>query len=164
MQIVLLLRLVPLLPFNMLNYLLSVTPIGIGEYMMASWLGMMVIVQQILQFFECFSAFSQYFFHLREVHSCLILWSYFLLDQNYYEKLANIFHSENVNKCCWESSSQSLFFTQCNSLLERLPSFGIIEYQLTKAQFYEKDNWLQLGIFFMLVLENPFAHRYWFGA
>jgi len=41
-QIVLLLRLVPLLPFNMLNYLLSVTPVGIGEYMLASWLGMMV--------------------------------------------------------------------------------------------------------------------------
>lgn len=41
-QIVLLLRLVPFLPFNMLNYLLSVTPVGIGEYMMASWLGMMV--------------------------------------------------------------------------------------------------------------------------
>lgn len=41
-QIVLLLRLVPLLPFNMLNYLLSVTPVGVGEYMLASWLGMMV--------------------------------------------------------------------------------------------------------------------------
>ncbi|URE30435.1 SNARE associated Golgi protein [Musa troglodytarum] len=42
-KIVLLLRLTPLLPFNMLNYLLSVTPIGIGEYMMASCLGMMPI-------------------------------------------------------------------------------------------------------------------------
>ncbi|XP_077240645.1 uncharacterized protein LOC143881457 isoform X1 [Tasmannia lanceolata] len=42
-KIVLLLRLVPLLPFNMLNYLLSVTPVGIGEYMVASWLGMMPI-------------------------------------------------------------------------------------------------------------------------
>ncbi|MQL73790.1 hypothetical protein Taro_006180, partial [Colocasia esculenta] len=42
-KIVLLLRLVPLLPFNMLNYLLSVTPIGLGEYMLASWLGMMPI-------------------------------------------------------------------------------------------------------------------------
>ncbi|KAI3751943.1 hypothetical protein L2E82_23037 [Cichorium intybus] len=42
-KIVLLLRLVPLLPFNMLNYLLSVTPVSIGEYMMASWLGMMPI-------------------------------------------------------------------------------------------------------------------------
>ncbi|KAF8388002.1 hypothetical protein HHK36_026668 [Tetracentron sinense] len=42
-QIVLLLRFVPLLPFNMLNYLLSVTPIRIGEYMLASWLGMMPI-------------------------------------------------------------------------------------------------------------------------
>ncbi|KAK7303244.1 hypothetical protein RJT34_14146 [Clitoria ternatea] len=42
-KIVLLLRLVPLLPFNMLNYLLSVTPVSIGEYMLASWLGMMPI-------------------------------------------------------------------------------------------------------------------------
>ncbi|WOL00618.1 hypothetical protein Cni_G09331 [Canna indica] len=42
-KIVLLLRLVPLLPFNMLNYLLSVTPVSIGAYMMASWLGMMPI-------------------------------------------------------------------------------------------------------------------------
>ncbi|EOY05527.1 SNARE associated Golgi protein family isoform 1 [Theobroma cacao] len=42
-QIVLLLRLVPLLPFNVLNYLLSVTPVPIGEYMLASWLGMMPI-------------------------------------------------------------------------------------------------------------------------
>ncbi|KAJ0638457.1 putative SNARE associated golgi family protein [Helianthus annuus] len=42
-KIVLLLRLVPLLPFNMMNYLLSVTPISICEYVMASWLGMMPI-------------------------------------------------------------------------------------------------------------------------
>ncbi|KAL5852616.1 hypothetical protein ACOSQ3_007734 [Xanthoceras sorbifolium] len=42
-KIVLLLRLVPLLPFNMLNYLLSVTPVSVGEYMLASWLGMMPI-------------------------------------------------------------------------------------------------------------------------
>uniref|UniRef100_A0A5B6ZK63 VTT domain-containing protein n=1 Tax=Davidia involucrata TaxID=16924 RepID=A0A5B6ZK63_DAVIN len=42
-KIVLLLRLVPLLPFNMLNYLLSVTPVPIGQYMLASWLGMMPI-------------------------------------------------------------------------------------------------------------------------
>ncbi|XP_020526885.1 uncharacterized protein LOC18440575 [Amborella trichopoda] len=42
-KIVLLLRLVPLLPFNMLNYLLSVTPVSIVEYMLASWLGMMPI-------------------------------------------------------------------------------------------------------------------------
>ncbi|KAF5738611.1 transmembrane protein 64-like [Tripterygium wilfordii] len=42
-KIVLLLRLVPLLPFNMLNYLLSVTPVPILEYMLASWLGMMPI-------------------------------------------------------------------------------------------------------------------------
>ncbi|KAJ6980739.1 hypothetical protein NC653_024174 [Populus alba x Populus x berolinensis] len=43
-KIVLLLRLVPLLPFNMLNYLLSVTPVPIGEYMLASWIGMMVFI------------------------------------------------------------------------------------------------------------------------
>lgn len=42
LQIVLLLRLAPLLPFSMLNYFLAVMPIGIGEYTMASWLGMMV--------------------------------------------------------------------------------------------------------------------------
>ncbi|XP_015888309.3 uncharacterized protein LOC107423287 [Ziziphus jujuba] len=42
-KIVLLLRLVPLLPFSMLNYLLSVTPVPVGEYMLASWLGMMPI-------------------------------------------------------------------------------------------------------------------------
>ncbi|PKU83648.1 hypothetical protein MA16_Dca020865 [Dendrobium catenatum] len=41
-EIIFLLRLVPLLPFNMLNYLLSVTPVGIWEYIMASWLGMML--------------------------------------------------------------------------------------------------------------------------
>ncbi|KAL1543205.1 TVP38/TMEM64 family membrane protein-like protein [Salvia divinorum] len=42
-KIVLLLRLVPLLPFNMMNYLLSVTPVPIAHYMLASWLGMMPI-------------------------------------------------------------------------------------------------------------------------
>ncbi|XAR61223.1 hypothetical protein NMG60_11034863, partial [Bertholletia excelsa] len=42
-KIVLLLRLVPLLPFNVLNYLLSVTPVSLGEYILASWLGMMPI-------------------------------------------------------------------------------------------------------------------------
>lgn len=42
-KIVLLLRLVPLLPFTILNYLLSVTPVHIGEYMLATWLGMMPI-------------------------------------------------------------------------------------------------------------------------
>ncbi|RRT44487.1 hypothetical protein BHE74_00055564, partial [Ensete ventricosum] len=41
-KIVLLLRLAPLLPFSMLNYFLAVMPIGIREYTMASWLGMMV--------------------------------------------------------------------------------------------------------------------------
>ncbi|KAK2358067.1 hypothetical protein P8452_77257 [Trifolium repens] len=40
-KIVFLLRLVPLLPFNMLNYLLSVTPVPLGEYALGSWLGMM---------------------------------------------------------------------------------------------------------------------------
>lgn len=42
-KIVLLLRLVPLLPFNMMNYLLSVTPVSLLEYVLASWLGMMPI-------------------------------------------------------------------------------------------------------------------------
>ncbi|XP_022975692.1 uncharacterized protein LOC111475633 [Cucurbita maxima] len=42
-KIILLLRLVPLLPFNIMNYLLSVTPISLGKYMLASWLGMMPI-------------------------------------------------------------------------------------------------------------------------
>ncbi|GMH08394.1 hypothetical protein Nepgr_010234 [Nepenthes gracilis] len=40
-KIVLLLRLVPVLPFNMLNYFLSVTPVPLWEYILASWLGMM---------------------------------------------------------------------------------------------------------------------------
>ncbi|GMI64248.1 hypothetical protein like AT5G19070 [Hibiscus trionum] len=39
-KIVLLLRLAPLVPFSLLNYLLSVTPVSFGEYMLASWLGM----------------------------------------------------------------------------------------------------------------------------
>ena len=43
-QIVLLLRLVPMLPFSVLNYLLSVTPVALGEYMLASWLGMVVCI------------------------------------------------------------------------------------------------------------------------
>nr|XP_043610148.1 TVP38/TMEM64 family membrane protein slr0305-like [Erigeron canadensis] len=42
-KIVLLLRFVPLLPFNVLNYLLSVTPVPLWEYMLATWLGMMPI-------------------------------------------------------------------------------------------------------------------------
>ncbi|KAL1216536.1 putative membrane protein [Cardamine amara subsp. amara] len=42
-KIVLLLRVVPILPFNMLNYLLSVTPVRLGEYMLATWFGMMPI-------------------------------------------------------------------------------------------------------------------------
>ncbi|XP_044501493.1 TVP38/TMEM64 family membrane protein slr0305-like isoform X4 [Mangifera indica] len=39
--IVFLLRLAPLLPFTVLNYFLSVAPVHIGEYMLASWLGIM---------------------------------------------------------------------------------------------------------------------------
>ncbi|ANM70175.1 SNARE associated Golgi protein family [Arabidopsis thaliana] len=42
-KICLLLRLAPLLPFSMLNYLLSVTPIRLGPYLLSSWLGMMPI-------------------------------------------------------------------------------------------------------------------------
>ncbi|KAL0367997.1 UNVERIFIED_CONTAM: TVP38/TMEM64 family membrane protein [Sesamum calycinum] len=42
-KIVLLLRLAPLVPFNLLNYLLSLTPVPMGEYMLASWLGMIPI-------------------------------------------------------------------------------------------------------------------------
>ncbi|XP_031377131.1 uncharacterized protein LOC116192662 isoform X2 [Punica granatum] len=42
-KIVLLLRLVPLLPFNLMNYFLSVTPVPICQYMLASWIGMMPI-------------------------------------------------------------------------------------------------------------------------
>ncbi|XP_076932050.1 uncharacterized protein LOC143597424 [Bidens hawaiensis] len=42
-KLVFLLRLVPLLSFNMMNYLLSVTPISVCEYVLASWLGMMPI-------------------------------------------------------------------------------------------------------------------------
>lgn len=40
-KIVLLLRLVPILPCNVMNYVLSVTPIGVGSYVLASWIGMM---------------------------------------------------------------------------------------------------------------------------
>ncbi|KAL8105192.1 hypothetical protein AgCh_029113 [Apium graveolens] len=40
-KIVLLLRLVPFFPFSMVNYLLSVTPVPLGQYVLASWLGMM---------------------------------------------------------------------------------------------------------------------------
>lgn len=40
-KIVLLLRLVPLLPFNVLNYLLSVTPISNTTYIIATWFGVM---------------------------------------------------------------------------------------------------------------------------
>jgi uncharacterized membrane protein YdjX (TVP38/TMEM64 family) len=42
LQIALLLRLVPLLPYNVMNYLLSVTPISTSKYILASWIGMMV--------------------------------------------------------------------------------------------------------------------------
>lgn len=42
-KIVLLLRLVPILPFNVMNYVLSVTPISVGSYMLASYIGMMPV-------------------------------------------------------------------------------------------------------------------------
>ncbi|THG03135.1 hypothetical protein TEA_016014 [Camellia sinensis var. sinensis] len=42
-MILFLLRLVPIIPFNMLNYALSVTPIPLGKYMLASWLGKMSV-------------------------------------------------------------------------------------------------------------------------
>lgn len=47
-KIVLLLRLVPILPFNILNYLLSITPVGLGKYMLASWIGMMPITAALV--------------------------------------------------------------------------------------------------------------------
>lgn len=47
-KIVLMLRLVPLLPYNMLNYLLSVTPVPLGQYMLASWLGMMPMTMALV--------------------------------------------------------------------------------------------------------------------
>jgi len=47
-QIVLLLRLVPLLPFNVLNYLLSVTPISKTSYILATWFGVMVCLLILL--------------------------------------------------------------------------------------------------------------------
>ncbi|KAL1832500.1 hypothetical protein DCAR_0102511 [Daucus carota subsp. sativus] len=40
-KIMLLLRLVPILPFSMLNYLLCMTPTSTVEYILATWLGMM---------------------------------------------------------------------------------------------------------------------------
>jgi uncharacterized membrane protein YdjX (TVP38/TMEM64 family) len=42
MQTVLLLQLVPLVPFNVLNYLLSITPVSTTNYVLALWIGMMV--------------------------------------------------------------------------------------------------------------------------
>ncbi|KAK1395186.1 SNARE associated Golgi protein family [Heracleum sosnowskyi] len=42
-KIILLLRLVPILPFSMLNYLLSMTPTSMAEYILATWLGMLPI-------------------------------------------------------------------------------------------------------------------------
>lgn len=71
LQIVLLLRLVPLLPFNMLNYLLSVTPIRIGEYMLASWLGMMVytywLEDDVLFFFSLFNYWLHCLWSIRSI-------------------------------------------------------------------------------------------------
>lgn len=42
-KIVLLLRLVPILPFSVLNYVLSVTPISLTSYVLASWIGTMPV-------------------------------------------------------------------------------------------------------------------------
>lgn len=42
LQISILLRLAPFVPFSLLNYFLSVTPVPLGEYTLTSWLGMMV--------------------------------------------------------------------------------------------------------------------------
>jgi hypothetical protein len=55
LQIVLLLRLVPLVPFTALNYLLSVTPISIHTYVAASSLGMLVrrYILQIAELDPC---------------------------------------------------------------------------------------------------------------
>ncbi|KAK7264523.1 hypothetical protein RJT34_32132 [Clitoria ternatea] len=40
-KIMLLLRLAPFIPFSMINYLLCVTPVPLGEYTLSCWLGMM---------------------------------------------------------------------------------------------------------------------------
>jgi uncharacterized membrane protein YdjX (TVP38/TMEM64 family) len=40
-KVVLLLRLQPVLPFNMLNYALGLTNIGLRDYVIASWIGML---------------------------------------------------------------------------------------------------------------------------
>jgi uncharacterized membrane protein YdjX (TVP38/TMEM64 family) len=40
---VLLLQLVPLVPFNVLNYLLSITPVSTTNYVLALWIGMMPV-------------------------------------------------------------------------------------------------------------------------
>ncbi|MDE2290579.1 MAG: TVP38/TMEM64 family protein, partial [Elusimicrobia bacterium] len=40
-KVVLLTRLSPVLPFNLLNYAYGLTPVSLGEYAWASWVGMM---------------------------------------------------------------------------------------------------------------------------
>lgn len=69
-QIVLLLRLVPLLPFNMLNYLLSVTSVSLVPYLLASWLGMIVrafLINQNLPTLKFFLLnFSSFFSQISE--------------------------------------------------------------------------------------------------
>lgn len=40
-KIVLLLRLSPVFPYNLSNYLFSLTKVGVGSYMLASWIGML---------------------------------------------------------------------------------------------------------------------------
>lgn len=42
-RLVLLLRLSPLIPFNLLNYALSVTRIGLGQFVVASFIGMLPV-------------------------------------------------------------------------------------------------------------------------
>jgi hypothetical protein len=71
---VFLLRLVPLLPFNMLNYLLSVTPVPLGEYALGSWLGMMVssssLINYILRICSNKVTMNEFLF------SCIIAFNY----------------------------------------------------------------------------------------
>jgi hypothetical protein len=48
MQTVLLLQLVPLVPLNVLNYLLTITPVSTTTYVLALWIGMMARVAFLL--------------------------------------------------------------------------------------------------------------------
>jgi uncharacterized membrane protein YdjX (TVP38/TMEM64 family) len=42
-KIVLLSRLSPVLPYNLLNYALGLTPVALGEFVLATWIGMLPI-------------------------------------------------------------------------------------------------------------------------